>query len=73
MQDVLFQRMSMHVKEMCFHLYGCRVIQCILQHGTVLHRNHVFDEIWNDPQAVILNRYGNYVVQNLASMYHLNF
>lgn len=70
-QDVIFQRIQPHVMEMCVHLYGCRVIQCILQHGSVPHRNNIFEDIWRNPHSVISNRYGNYVVQHLASMYIL--
>lgn len=72
-QDVIFDRIKTHVMEMCYHLYGCRIIQCVLQHGIGTHRNHIFDVIWENPRSVMLNRYGNYVVQHLASMCACSF
>lgn len=68
-QDKLFHVIRDHVMELCNHKFGFRVILCILRHGSCVHRDHIYDEIWTNPRSVILNRYGNLVVVHLPSMY----
>lgn len=73
-QDHLFHQFQNHIYELCLDLYGCRVIQCILIHGSPIHRNAIFNEIYQHSDALlrlIQDRYGNYVIQHAIRMSYL--
>lgn len=59
----------MHVIALSYHLQGCRVIQCILTHGTVEHQMCIFNQILGDPLPMIQDRCGNYVIQSAIGVY----
>lgn len=70
MQNFLFGHINGQVPELCFNLYGCRVIQCILECGTVTHRSAIFNSLMMDPMPLIQDRYGNYVIQYALRTYN---
>lgn len=62
-------RQGNEIFSLCFDLYGCRVIQFILAHGTNAHRAFIFGEICSNPRLMIQDRYGNYVIQRALRTY----
>lgn len=71
-QDYLFATLKSGIPDLCFDLYGCRVIQCILINGTHYHRSQIFNTIRNSDIELlnmIQDRYGNYVIQHAIRMY----
>lgn len=71
LQDYLFRQLEPRLADLCLDLYGCRVIQCILQHGTVVHRTTIFAGLRSRAMSLIQDRYGNYVIQHALRMYFL--
>lgn len=69
-QDYIFKQFKNEIYDLCLDLYGCRVIQCILIHGTVEHRSKICMEITRPPglMNLIQHRYGNYVIQHALRM-----
>lgn len=61
-----------HVMELSYDLHGCRVVQCILEHGTDLIRTNVFNQIEPNLLAVIQHRCGNYVIQSAIRKWYSN-
>lgn len=61
-----------HVMELSYDVHGCRVIQCILEHGTDLIRTNVFNQIEPNLLAVIQHRCGNYVIQSAIRKWYSN-
>lgn len=64
-----------HVTELIYNVHGCRVIQCILEHGSDQHRMMIFNEIGPQLLQMVQDRWGNYVIQTAIrkSNRHLKF
>lgn len=60
----IVQAFTGRVKELATHAYGCRVIQCILQHCPA-HEKEIFEELLQDIVSLTEDQYGNYVVQHV--------
>lgn len=71
LQDLLFNQLKDQMYVLCKDLYGCRVIQCILTNGSVIHKNVIFEAVIQAPMDFTTDRYGNYVVQHVISSYIL--
>lgn len=68
-QNFIFTQIQPHLRELSRDLYGCRVIQCILEHGTGEHRSAIFNELFKDRLTLIDDHYGNYVIQHALRMF----
>jgi pumilio RNA-binding family len=51
-----------HVKDLCLHTYGCRVIQRILEKCHDSQTDPIIEAIILDIQALTKDQFGNYVI-----------
>lgn len=58
-----------HVSDMCKHMYACRVMQRVIEHGTIDQREAIAMEILNNLIHLAQNQYGNYVIQHVLRTY----
>lgn len=55
----------MNLIQLCQNVFGRRVVQCVLQYGTVEVRTQIHDKIMENPISLLLHHHGNYVIQSL--------
>ncbi|OIR57632.1 MAG: pumilio-like protein [Amphiamblys sp. WSBS2006] len=64
MRQRFFSRLSGSVCFLCKNAYGCRLVQRLFEHDFPELEN-VFSEVAREMDAVIIDKYGNYVVQHV--------
>lgn len=65
--DFIMDALRGQVGGLASHIYGCRVIQRMLEYGTETDKVEIMTELHPVAQRLITDRYGNYVVQHVIS------
>ncbi|KAL3786272.1 hypothetical protein HJC23_005350 [Cyclotella cryptica] len=59
----IFDDVMAHIEPLCLHRFGCRVVQRSLECSTEKQRNALLEGITACNERIVVDMYGNYVVQ----------
>lgn len=65
--DIIIDEVSINIKDLSVHPYGCRVVQRLIEHCKGPQMTNVLDSILREGlySALINHEYGNYVIQRV--------